>query len=124
MSKRKPVDEAPAHIAEWDAANPFDAADAFADRVRQDARADVAMGRPIEDAQLIARGLAVSSGGSKGAEASKKTRQGPESKRAAILAAAAKYGTPNSAQVAAIARSTGSTARWVREVLGLKKTEG
>lgn len=62
-------------------------------------------------------------GGAKGAEASKETRRGPRSKRAAILAAAAKYGTPNSAQVAAIARSSGSTVRYVRTVLGLKKTE-
>ena len=65
MSKRKPIDEAPAHIAEWTAANPFAAADEFADRVREDARADVAMGRPIEDAQLIARGLAHDEGSQK-----------------------------------------------------------
>lgn len=72
MSKPKPIDEAPAHIVEWCAANPFAAADEFADRVREDARADVAMGRPIEDAQLIARGLAHREGSQKPRPAARK----------------------------------------------------
>lgn len=58
-----------------------------------------------------------SSGGSKGAEASKETRRGPQSKQAAILKEAKKYAEPTPAQVAAIARKTGSTTKWVREVL-------
>lgn len=124
MSKKKP-EPVPDHVSAWNTIeNQFAAAKEFGKQVTEDAAADIAIGRPIEDARLIAAGLAVSSGGSKGAAASKETRQGPQSKRAAIIAAGMKHPNPTSAQVAAIARTTGSTARWVREVLGLKKTEG
>ncbi|KGM52094.1 hypothetical protein N792_07075 [Lysobacter concretionis Ko07 = DSM 16239] len=60
-------------------------------------------------------------GGRKGAKASKQARRGPESKRAAILAALSAYAGPDSAKVATVARKTGATPRYVRRVQGENK---
>lgn len=73
-------------------------------------------------AKNMAAGAKVSEGGSKGAAASKLTRRGPESKRAAILAAAAECKTANGARIAKIVRTLtrkGTTvdASYVRRVL-------
>lgn len=73
-------------------------------------------------AKHMAAGANVSAGGSKGAAASKATRRGPESKRAAILAAAAEYTGPEGARIATIVRTltrqgTAVDASYVRRVL-------
>ncbi len=66
MSKRKnDAEDVPAQIVEWQVENPFAAAEQFGEQVRQDAFADVAMGKSIEDARLIARGLAHDEGSQK-----------------------------------------------------------
>lgn len=80
---------APPHLAEFNAENPFAAADEFVDQVRQDARADVAVGKPIKDAALIARGFDEHDKSNRGGKESGKSRSGPDSKKAFILAEAA-----------------------------------
>lgn len=66
-------------------------------------------------------GAGTKRGGRKGAEASKATRRGPESLRAKILKEAMTYKASDKAKVATIAKRTGATPRYVREVL--RKTE-
>lgn len=66
---------------------------------------------------LARAGQATMRGGKKGAEASRKTRRGAGSKRACILAALSAYRGSEPAKVATIARKTGATPRYVRDVL-------
>lgn len=62
-------------------------------------------------------GAGTKRGGRKGAEASKASRRGPESLRAKILDEDNAYNGPDTARVATIAKRTGATPRYVREVL-------
>lgn len=62
-------------------------------------------------------GQKLSTGGRKGGEASRDSRRGEGSKRAAILAAAAEYTGSEEVMVAVIARKTGATDTYVRRVM-------
>ena len=130
MKKRKEttlLGLAPPHIAKFYSENPFAAADEFADQVRQGARADAAMGRQIEDARHVARGIDEEDKAQRGGVASGKARSGDGSKKALILAEAASYEGSPAAKVNTIAsrikRKHGVTVtdRYVRKVLDEKK---
>lgn len=62
-------------------------------------------------------GRSIKDGGAKGAAASRKTRRGANSKRAAILAEATAYTGPQNAMISTIAKRVGATDRYVRQVL-------
>ena len=66
---------------------------------------------------LAMAGLAGKRGGEKGAAASRETRRGEGSKRHAIIVALRDYEGPEAARVATLAKRTGATAKYVRQVL-------
>lgn len=66
---------------------------------------------------LARTGRGVKAGGTKGAEASRQTRRGPNSKRTAILKESKAYTGSEDARVATVARRIGATPKYVREVL-------
>ena len=86
------------------------------------------MGRPIEDALLIARGLKEEDKASRAGKASGKARSGVDSKEAFILAEAARYrGSPEAMVNTIVKRYAAFTkhkksvsARHVRNVLSKK----
>lgn len=71
----------------------------------------------LESKREVQAGRALRTGGAKGADQSKITRRGKDSKRARILSENASYAGSDDARVRTIARRAGSTERYVRTVL-------